>query len=384
MSYYTNQANRLNNLVNDLENKYKKNQINYKNAVKLVKKYHSNINNLASNAKLKHKKLAQLNLAVVKNGKEVINPVRNWKKLLNAAENAVEKAITNPTGANINNAQKKLEIVEKNQTKHENLITNLSQPKGCDDFGFSKAINRNAIMKIYKSSALKYHPNRPGGNANIFKELGRCKEEAIAKLEPIGINNNNNNRNNNNNKNKRSSAAAGGQVVGPLLAPSRKPNNNRSSAMPKITRSFASMIRNQREALTKLSKNAANPFAKPYKKNQAMVVYKSNNNRSSTAAGNNSGQVVRPLAPSRNSNNNNRPSAATGNTRSFANMIREKKNALTNIGKLAANRFTKNNPYKRSTNPNNKNNNRSTNPKPKNNGSSAAAGKMKMSRVAWH
>lgn len=125
MPYYSNQAKRLRGLVNSLVNNYNKNRILYNNAVKLIAEYHKNINNLVLNAKSKHPKLANLNLAVVKqNGNiiNVINPVSEWNKLLSEAEKAVNNAIINPTPQTIAAAQNEITAVTRVQNNIESKL----------------------------------------------------------------------------------------------------------------------------------------------------------------------------------------------------------------------------------------------------------------------
>ena len=159
---YSNQANRLMGLVKNLENKYNKNEILYNDAVNLIKKYHSDIDQLASNAKVKHanKKLAKLNLAVVKQDGIVDFPVRIWNKYLNAAEQAVQNAINKPTPQNITVAQNKINDVTNNQNKIENIVNKVpNAPKPPNTPVNNKPPNAPKNMHPNPLYQFPMHPN---------------------------------------------------------------------------------------------------------------------------------------------------------------------------------------------------------------------------------
>ena len=286
---YSNQANRLMSLVKNLENKYNRNEILYNNAVKLVSNYHSEINQHASNAKVTHanKKLAKMNLAVVKQNGTVNFPVRVWDKYMNAAEQAVQKAINKPTPQNITVAQNKINEVTNNQNKIENIVnkpTNIvpvpnapkppntpknivpvpnapkppntpanNGPTGCDKYGFSALPNRTAIMKSFAKIANSNHTNKGGMGKIDMSELVGCKDEAIANL-PIKP------------PNKPPNAPKPRLNINSLKrrvnSRNNKPTNQFRGPAPKPAMSMANQLQAARGGLKKTGAGAANKFRK--------------------------------------------------------------------------------------------------------------------------
>ena len=295
---YSNQANRLMGLVKNLENRYNKNEILYNDAINLIKKYHGEIDQLASNAKVKHanKRLAQLNLAVVKQNGSVDFPVRVWNKYLNAAEKAVQNAINDPTPKNIAVAEKKINNVKNNQNKIQNIVTlpnnkPNNKPMGCDRYGFGALPNRSSIMKSFRNLARSNHSNKGGAGMLNMNDLIKCRDEAIAKL-PVVPN---------------------------------KPKNN-VPMVPNKPKNIRPNTKSIKRRLNMINKQS------PLNKFRGLV------NRAKAqqpAVGNKfRGLVNRAKAQ--------QPLSAPKPAMSFANQLKAKRNGLKKTGNMASNRFRKN------------------------------------------
>jgi len=337
---YSNQANRLMGLVKNLENRYNKNEILYNDAVNLIKKYHSDIDQLASNAKVKHvnKKLAKLNLAVVKQNGTVNFPVRVWNKYLDAAEQAVQKAINKPTPQNITVAQNKINDVTNNQKKIENIVNKpnngpknivpvpkpnnkpVNLPKGCDKFGFSALPNRPAIMKAFANIARSNHSNKGGMGKINMNELKRCRDEAIAKLPTKPPN----------------------KPKNIVPVPNKPPNKPKNIVpvpnKPKInTSSLKSRIR------PKNGMGAGNKFRGLVSQVKAQKPIGAGNKFRGLVS---QAKAQLPAAPKLPNKKVVSPSVAppTKPAMSLANQLKAKRNGLKKTGNMAANRFRKNIP----------------------------------------
>ena len=375
---YSNQANRLMGLVKNLENKYNKNEILYNNAVNLIKKYHGDIDQLASNAKVNHanKKLAKLNLAVLKPNGTVEFPVRVWNKYLHVAEQAVQKAINKPTPSNITNAQNKINNVTKKQNNVENIVnkpintpmngptsrpsnhpngpknivpvpntpklnnrpnTPANLPKGCDKFGLSTLPNRSAIMKAFANIARSNHSNKGGMGKIDMNELKRCRDEAIAKLptkppnkpknivpvpnKPINtpVNGPTSRPNNHPNKPKNIVPVPNKPINTPVNGPTSRPNNRPNGPKNIIsTNSLKNRLR------PKNGVGAGNKFRGLVNRAKAQI----------------------PAAPKPPNRKVMTPTTgpAPKPAMSLANQLKAKRNGLKKTGNMAASRFRKNVP----------------------------------------
>ena len=210
---YSEQANRLMNLVGKLETNYKQNRISFNNANKLVKKYHDDISKMANNARIKHanSQLAKMNLAVLKPNGSVNFPVRVWNRYLKKVEANIKKAINKPSSTNFRNAEKSMTSVINEQKKLNTGLKNLSKNimTDCGKFELNKQTTAEGVRSAYRKMALKYHPNKTGVNSSaMMTELQRCRDRALKSL-------------NNMKPNK------------PLaLMPPKRPNNNRKPNKP--------------------------------------------------------------------------------------------------------------------------------------------------------
>ena len=385
MPYYSNQANRLIGLVKNLENKYNKNEILYNNAVKLVSDYHSEINQLASNAKVKHanKKLAKLNLAVVKQNGSVDFPVRVWNKYLNAAEQAVQNAINTPTSQNITVAQNEINNVTNNQNKIERILNNgpknivpvpntpknnnrpngpnnepntrrnnrpANLPGGCDRFGFSALTNRSAIRKAFRNIARSNHSNKGGMGKINMNELVRCRDAAIAKLPPnmpkniVPVPNKppNKPKINTTSLESRIISKNGVSKVKTQLPAAPKPPNRKVMApttrpAPGKAMSLANQLKAKKNSLKKTGNMAANRFRKnvPRASNKFRGLVSKVNTQLPAAPKPPNRKVMAPA-----------PRPAPGQAMSLANQLKAKKRNLKPVGARAAPQFRRNVPQR--------------------------------------